>query len=221
MNNKKTVVSFSGGKDSCLSIYRALSLGYESASLITTYDKGGDRSWFHGIPKNLLERVSESIGIPICFMETSIVDDYSKAFEEMLAFFKSQSISFCVFGDIDIVDHLKWCQDRCKAVSVEAVFPLWQENRESLVKEFINVGFKAIITLVNRDFLPDIFLGRELSLDLLDEIKLFGADVCGENGEYHTFVFDGPIFSRPVDFNIGNVIEIGKYSALPITDNIV
>lgn len=215
--NKNTVFSFSGGKDSCLAVYRALKEGYEPISLITTYNKDGDRSWFHGIPKDLLKEISQSMSIPVSFMETSMGDDYSKAFEDILKDFKSEKdVNTCVFGDIDIEDHLNWCKERCETACIDAIFPLWQESRESLVKEFIRLGFKAIITLVNRDFLGEYFLGKELTLDLLEEIESEGADICGENGEYHTFVFDGPIFSYPVNFETDEIKELGKYSALPI-----
>ena len=204
---KKFVVSFSGGKDSILALYRMIKSGYEPVALLITVKKDIDKSWTHGINSKLLNKVSESLQIPLLKVECDVCD-YEKEFEKSLIKAKKLGASICVFGDIDIEEHKNWDINRCKNAGIEASFPLWKENREKLVYEFIESGFTTIIKTVNLDYLNESFLGRELTKDVVFEIKKTGADICGENGEYHTFVIDGPLFKEKVSFeNKGVVIE--------------
>lgn len=212
---KKFVASYSGGKDSILAIHRAIKLGLKPSCLIITYNVDMERSWFHGVPKELIEEVSKSLNIPIKLIETK-GEDYAKSFEEELIRQKNSGVEVCVFGDIDIDDHLKWCTDRCIAVGLEAFFPLWQEDRRSLVNEFIDEGFTANITVVDTKRLSEKHLGMKLSHDVIESIVEEGADACGENGEYHTFVSNGPMFKDEVSFMYGDIVRNGQYSVLPI-----
>ena len=122
----------------------------------------------------------------------------------------------CVFGDIDIEDHLKWCTDRCKAVGLIPYFPLWKENRKKLVYDFIDAGFKTIITIIDTNRMADDFLGQVLTRDVAEAIEESGADICGENGEYHTFTFDGPLFTQKIGFTIIKKLYREKYAILSI-----
>lgn len=194
---KKVVISFSGGKDSVLSLHKAISLGYEPIALMTTINKNKGDSWFHDISSDLLKQVSLAINIPLLLVECS-GENYENTFEIALKNMKNLGAEACIFGDIDIAHHREWGEIRCKNTGLEAIFPLWQENRETLVKEFIDLGYKAIIKKVNLKNMNVDFLGKTLSHKLLEEIKATGSDVCGENGEYHTFVYDGPIFSKEI-----------------------
>lgn len=194
---KKVVISFSGGKDSVLSLHKAISLGYEPIALMTTINKNKGNSWFHDISSDLLKQVSLAINIPLLLVECS-GENYENTFEIALKNMKNLGAEACIFGDIDIAHHREWGEIRCKNTGLEAIFPLWQENRETLVKEFIDLGYKAIIKKVNLKNMNVDFLGKTLSHKLLEEIKATGSDVCGENGEYHTFVYDGPIFSKEI-----------------------
>lgn len=194
---KKVVISFSGGKDSVLSLHKAISLGYEPIALMTTINKNKGDSWFHDISSDLLKQVSLAINIPLLLVECS-GENYENTFEIALKNMKNLGAEACIFGDIDIAHHREWGEIRCKNTGLEAIFPLWQENRETLVKEFIDLGYKAIIKKVNLKNMNVNFLGKTLSHKLLEEIKATGSDVCGENGEYHTFVYDGPIFSKEI-----------------------
>jgi uncharacterized protein (TIGR00290 family) len=122
-----------------------------------------------------------------------------------------------VFGDIDLEAHKDWDDERCRNAGMSSLYPLWQEERRILVYELIDSGFKAVITTVDRKRMPESFLGKTLTRELADEIAATGSDICGENGEYHSFVYDGPIFNSPVDVSFGAVLRNGDYSMVPIT----
>lgn len=209
------VASYSGGKDSVLAIQRAVGMGMELRGLLITYNTAKGRSWFHGISKEVLDQVSKSVGVPITLIETD-GSDYEQKFEAFLGQQKDAGVEACVFGDIDIQPHLDWGIDRCKAVGLRACHPLWQESREELVRECIESGCAPIITVVNARRLSPDFLGRRLTLELMADIKAAGADVCGENGEYHTFVVDGPIFQFPIPVTFGETLMQGDYGVVPM-----
>lgn len=216
MHGKKFVASYSGGKDSILAIYRAIKLGMIPLGLINTYNIDKNRSWFHGIPKHLLNQVSASIGIPITYIKTSGVE-YAANFEKELVTQKEAGAQVCIFGDIDLEEHLVWCTQRCENVGLEAYFPLWQNNRRDLVNEFIDSNFVANITVIDKSRLAERYLGAQLTKELVDAIVADGADACGENGEYHTFVSNGPLFSRPIAFNLAPKIYFDNYAIIPIS----
>ncbi len=216
-SGKKFIASYSGGKDSTLAIYRAIKYGLIPLGLITTYNTDLARSWFHGIPESILNRVSESVAIPLELIRTS-GSEYEKSFESALEKAKQNGAQVCVFGDIDIEGHLEWCSRRCENIGLIPFFPLWKEGRKDLVYEFIDSGFSAVITTVDRNRLDEKFLGKTLDRATAGMIEDSGADICGENGEYHSFAYDGPIFAKKVAFNTGRVIRINNYSVLPVVD---
>jgi len=213
---KKFVASYSGGKDSVLALYRAINEGMIPLCLIITYNTDKNQSWFHGITEDVLIQVSKSLDIPINIINTT-GENYEENFEKELKTQKLNGAEFCIFGDIDIDEHLKWCKDRCESASLEAYFPLWQENRKDLVEEFIDSGFIARITVLDTERLTEKHLGLPLTKELITSIESEGADACGENGEYHTFVFDGPLFKHPLSLNFGDPIYRDKYALLNVT----
>lgn len=213
--DKKFIASYSGGKDSTLAIYRAMKQGMVPIELVTTYNTDRKQSWFHGIPRQLLDNISKEIEIPITLIETT-GEQYTLNFEAYLKAAKEKGAEICVFGDIDLEEHLKWCTDRCLAAGIEAYFPLWKESRKDLVYEFIDSDFKTIITVVDNSRLGQEFVGKILTKTVAAEIEKCGADICGENGEYHTFAFDGPLFNNPVEFKTGNIINYDNYAIMPI-----
>lgn len=217
-SERKFVASYSGGKDSILAIYRAIKLGMKPVSLIITYNTDMERSWFHGIPDDLLTEVSDSLDIPIKLIKTS-GEDYAANFENELKAQKENGAEICVFGDIDLEEHLQWCTARCDAAGIEAFFPLWQEDRKALVDEFIENGFTANIIVVDTNRLSEKHLGMKLSPETISSIISEGADACGENGEYHTFVSNGPLFRTPVSFCYGEIVRKEQYSILPVRRN--
>ncbi|MVX62297.1 diphthine--ammonia ligase [Clostridium chromiireducens] len=215
MNKGKVVISFSGGKDSILSLYRMIKNGYEVIELLVTFDNQND-SCFHKIPRDILEKVSKELEIPLTVIDCSGNKNYEEEFEKALKVSKDKGAEVCVFGDIDIEAHKKWCLDRCNAAELNGIFPLWQENRESLTNEFIDYGFKAVIKKVNLNALGIEFLGEELTKEVVNEIKKLGCDPSGENGEYHTLVFDGPIFKHGIKFDKVNKEIVGDFGYLTI-----
>ncbi len=213
--NNKFIMSFSGGKDSTLALYRMIKKGYEPIALLTTVKKDADKSWTHGLTNRLLQQVSENLNIPLLKVECDVCE-YEKEFENVLKIAKENGAKICVFGDIDIQQHKEWDIARCEKAGLKAEFPLWQEDRESLVYEFIDSGFTTIIKTVNLKYLSKDFLGKKLTKDIVEKIKETGADPCGENGEYHTFVIDGQLFKSDIKFeNKGIVIE-NNYGHLDI-----
>ena len=122
----------------------------------------------------------------------------------------------CVFGDIDIEGHRQWNISQCEEAGLDCILPLWKQDRESLVRETIEAGFKAMIKIVQCDLLDESFLGKDLTIPLIEEIKAAGADVCGENGEYHTFVYNGPIFKFPIPLENRGVVDFGSHRAIDV-----
>ena len=211
----KFVASYSGGKDSVLALYKAVSQGMAPAALVTAYNTDKNRSWFHGVPALALRRVADALGIPVWIIETDGAA-YSRNFEAALRKAAASGAEACVFGDIDIEGHRLWCTERCQNAGLNAVFPLWGQNRADAVNEFIELGFIADITIVNTAKLDVSFLGKRLTDGIVRLMAGQGADVCGENGEYHTFVSDGPIFSHAIGFEYGGQVMEGDYAILPI-----
>ena len=194
MTKEKFIMSFSGGKDSILALYRMIHEGHEPVALLTTVKKNQEKSWTHGLDNEILYRISKSLDIPLLLVECD-VNEYERKFEEALIKAKDMGATMCVFGDIDIELHKKWDVDRCNNARIKAKLPLWQQNREDLVYEFID---------------------RELNRKIIDDIKSTGADACGENGEYHTFVVDGPLFKNRIDFKSEGIVKDTSYAYLNI-----
>lgn len=214
-SGKHFAASYSGGKDSVLAIHRAIQKGMILDALIITYNTDQGRSWFHGIPQEVLAEVEQSVGVPVKLIRTGTAE-YAANFEQALREQKALGTEVCVFGDIDIEGHLEWGRERCAAVGLEAYYPLWHEKRADLVRECIGSGFEARITVVDSKRLDPSFLGRRLTKQVMQEIEAAGADVCGENGEYHTFVIDGPIFSYPLPVEFADPIMPTQYAVLPV-----
>ncbi len=212
---KKFVASFSTGKDSSLALYKAIKAGMEPVGLLTTYNISAEKAWFHGVPEEVLGRLSEALGIPIYLVKTD-GSDYEEKFEEGLRHFKELGAEYCVFGDIDLEAHLEWDKARCEAAGLSGCFPLWQMDRKKAVEEFLAAGFTARITTVNTKYMDTSYLGEALSADLLARLENEGVDVCGENGEYHTLVVDGPLFKKAFSYEVGDVILDHGYGKLPV-----
>ena len=208
-------ISYSGGKDSALALHRMIKQGHTPVALITTVNAEQNRSWFHGIHNNLLRSVSSSLQIPLILCECA-PNDYCHALESSLEEAQLMGADSCVFGDIDIDGHKKWNEELCHKLGLNCVLPLWQQDREILTREVISIGFRALIKIVDCEKLDASFLGQTLSESIIHKLKVLGVDICGENGEYHTFVFDGPIFTSPVTFQTGEIIDFGTHKAIEI-----
>ncbi|MGL6113977.1 diphthine--ammonia ligase [Cetobacterium sp. SF1] len=215
MEKKKFIMSYSCGKDSTLALDRMINQGHTPLALIITINKSNNSSWFHSISSNHMKEVANSLDIPLMLIECD-GEDYEASFSEALKKFKEIGADSCVFGDIDIDAHREWCEKRCIEANLNAIFPLWNESREKLVYEFIDKGYNAVIKVVNLNYLPIDFLGKTLSKDVVESIKNNGADPCGENGEYHTFVYNGPLFKYPIKFSSKEKLKKDNYGVLII-----
>lgn len=216
MDSLKFVISHSCGKDSTLALHRMIKSGYTCEGLLVTVDKENDSSFFHSVPSTILESIAKSLSFNLIKLEIEEKSKYREMFVDELKKLADNGVRICVFGDIDIQEHREWCTSVCLEAGMAAVFPLWQENRESLVSEFIDLGYKAIIKAINADVLGEELLGEELTHKAVEEIVRQGADACGENGEYHTVVLDGPLFSFPVQIKAKGLTKKGSYASLLI-----
>lgn len=190
--------SFSGGKDSCLALFRARAAGLDVRTLLVMMNESGERSRSHGLPRALLDRQATALGARLV---TGSADwnTYEARFVEILRTLRAEGHEVGVFGDIDLEPHREWEERVCAAAGVRAHLPLWQEDRARLSLEVRDAGFRAVVVCVDSRYLDDSFVGREYDDRFLADLP-GGVDACGENGEFHTFVYDGPGFAAPVPF---------------------
>lgn len=198
------LVSWSGGKDSCLALWRARQSGLPIRRLITALDDSGESSRSHGIPPELIRAQAESLGLEMCFYHTTW-KNYEEKFIATLRVAHADGIRSAVFGDIDLVPHREWEEKVCAQAEIAPILPLWDEPRRKLVDEFLSLGFKAVVVCVNGKYLGQEYCGREFDEAFLSDLPE-SVDACGENGEFHTFVYDGPGFVRPVAFNRAEIL---------------
>lgn len=212
---EKVIASWSGGKDSALSLYEVWKSGqYEIVSLLTTINQGYDRVSMHGVRRVLIEQQAKSIGLPlekVMLPKDCSEEQYDVIMNEVLGRFKQEGISRVVYGDI----FLEWIKDyRTKNLTklgMEGIFPIWGRDTRELSRTFIEEGFKAVITCVNTKMLSRKFLGRMFDKDLLADLPP-DIDPNGENGEFHSFVFAGPIFKDRVNYTLGRSVSGDSYS---------
>ncbi len=197
LKNKAFFCSWGGGMDSCLALYHAIKAGGRPKCLFTIFTENGKKVPAHGLPLEVLQYQARVLAIPLVVRSAS-QQDYTPVFTETLREFKSRHIEIGVFGDIDVEANRQRAEALCKPVGISPYYPLWKQSREKMLLEFLEAGFKAIIVAVQTDKLGRSFLGRELDLAVLQEIRVLGLDTAGGNGEYHIVVTDGPIFARPV-----------------------
>lgn len=191
------MASWSGGKDSCLALWRAQKLGLHVTHLLTALDESGLKTRSHGVSKALISLQGQSLGKTNMFISASWQNYEQDFISKLQKLNAEEGITQAIFGDIDLIPHREWEEKVCTAANIEAILPLWNENRLSLVNEFLNAGFKARVTCVDGRYLDESFVGVEFDAQFIARLPK-GVDACGENGEFHTFVYDGPNFSQPV-----------------------
>jgi len=211
----KFAMSYSCGKDSALALHKMIQSGHEPVCIIVTFNKDAGRSWFHGADDELLGEVSRALGLPLITARCS-GEEYQSAFENALRQAKKLGAQCVAFGDIDIEGHLSWNRERCSAAELECLMPLWGMARADAVSELLAAGFTAHIKSIDKQYLDTSFLGEALSEPVIVRIAATGADICGENGEYHTFVSDGPIFRHAVPVEFGEIIDLGTHAVIDI-----
>ncbi len=201
--NKKAFCSWSGGKDSCLALNRAAAEGYEITHLLTMFDDVKNHSRSHAVSLEVMRAQADALGIELIAPRASW-QDYERVFIETIRDLKEKGCEYGVFGDIDLQAHRDWEEKVCAAAEIEAVLPLWNENRLDLVNEFIGKGFRSVVICVNEKFLPKEFCGRVFDRRFVEDLPA-GVDACGENGEFHTFAFGGALFANPVRYKIEEI----------------
>lgn len=207
--------SWSGGKDACLALYKALEQGHKVDLLFTAFVGSGEHSRAHGLKKEIIEAQAKSLNIPF---EIGFANwgEYESILMEFVKRAQAQGITAGIFGDIDLDSHKEWLEEIAKKTDIDVLLPLWKRDRVELVEEFIELGFKTMIISTKTSIMGEEFLGRILDQDLVDEFLKLGIDPSGEGGEFHTVVIDGPIFNEKIDLKIIGKIQRGKYHFLEV-----
>jgi uncharacterized protein (TIGR00290 family) len=217
MPHKETVaLSWSGGKDSSMAAYHLLaSQKYEVAALLTTVTQGFDRISMHGVRRSLLLQQAESLGIAlhqIMIPEDCSNEIYEARMQAAWSELKSQGITKIAFGDLFLADVKQYRDERLAQAGMTGLYPIWMRDTAELVRTFIGLGFKAVLCCVDTQALDSSFAGREIDQALLNDLP-DGADPCGERGEYHSFVYAGPIFREPIACTVGErVMRAGRFN---------
>lgn len=207
MDNIAAISSWSGGKDSCLACYKAMQQGYDVRLLLNFISRESKRGCFHGIEGRLLKFQADLIGIPLVQREVSPdMQKYEEEFKAAVNELRGKDIGSMVFGDIYLLEHESWIERVCGDLNIKALEPLWNNSPDSIIDEFLKAGFKAIIVSCKADIMGEEFLGRYIDKSLVEELKKRDICPCGEKGEFHTLVVDGPIFSRPIKIVEANPI---------------
>ena len=200
MDNLTAISSWSGGKDSCLACYKAMQKGYKVEHLLHFVSSESKRSCFHGIEGRLMQLQAEALGLNLIQKEVSPdMAKYEDEFKEAVSKLKTEGIKTMVFGDIYLLDQINWVERVCKDLEVTPVEPLWNIPPLKIVEEFIKTGFKAVIVSCQAEKLGREFIGKEVNGRLIAELQNAGVCPCGENGEFHTFVLDGPMFKKRIN----------------------
>jgi len=214
----KVVASWSGGKDSCFETYKAIKEGFNVSQLLIMMSDAS-KSNFHMISSELLDAQSQAIGIPIVKQITT-PDTYEQDFKKALMQMKVKGMDGLVTGDIyDVALHeAGWLDRICEEVGLKLIKPLWHRNTQQVLNEFINEGFKATVVRVKNELLGMEWLGREVNKEFYNDLlKLGTVDPCGERGEYHTFVTDGPLFKNKIEILETKKTTLNGYGRLEIT----
>lgn len=212
----KFVMAYSCGKDSTLALHHMIAQGNDPVALITMVNEAEERSFFHGADLQMLQAYSKALNIPI-LITPATGDTYHLEMEKSLRKAVSLGAEIACFGDIDLEGNRAWGEERCKNAGIQAVFPLWQKNRTENVYELIGLGYQCLIKSINHTLLPREVLGRILDAETIDLMKRCGIDVCGENGEYHTLVVDGPVFCNPLAYRTGEILNFNDFSVIEVT----
>ncbi len=221
INDFPYFVSWSGGKDSCLALFRAIQKYGKPKFLLNMLTEEGNRSRSHGLSRAVLEKQAHSLQIPILFYAASW-NDYESVFISALHDLKKEGIKMGVFGDIKISDQPNWLAQRqwadhvCEQAGISAYEPLWEDKVETLLQDIFAAGFAAKIISVKADLLSADYLGKMLDENLISDLMKKGIDPAGEKGEYHTVVLDGPIFIKPLELKQGECVLKNGYWFLDV-----
>jgi uncharacterized protein (TIGR00290 family) len=206
INKERVVLSWSGGKDSAMAAYHLIaSQKYEIAALLTTVTEEFDRISMHGVRRELLERQAESLAIPlhtVMIPKDCSNEIYESRMNAAFSHFKAAGLTKIAFGDLFLADIKQYRDERLALAGMAGLYPIWLRDTDELVRTFIGLGFKAKLACVDTHAIDASFAGRELDASLLEDLPR-SADPCGEHGEYHSFVYAGPIFKKTIDCRTG------------------
>lgn len=206
---ERVLLSWSGGKDSAMTLYELRKMGaYEVAALLTTITEGYDRISMHGVRTTLLERQATSLGAPLhkLYIPSGCSNEqYEAAMRVALTHYQAQGVNACAFGDLFLRDIRAYREHNLSAIGMNALFPVWERDTAEFIRTFIGLGFKAVVTCVDPRALDPSFAGRVIDDAFLRDLPA-SVDPCGEHGEFHSFVYDGPIFAEAVGVSVGEVV---------------
>ena len=208
--NDKVILSWSGGKDSAMALYELLkSSRYEVLSLLTTVSTQYGRISHHGVRVELLEQQAAALGIRLhklyLHQANCSLEDYEAVMKKAMLEYRDKDVLTVAFGDVFLQDLREYRERNLGKVGIKAIFPNWQHDTAKLLRKFVGLGFKAYLTCVDSEKLGEVFAGRQVDADLIRDLP-DGVDPCGENGEFHSYVYDGPIFKWPVVVSVGEVV---------------
>ena len=216
---EKVLLSWSGGKDGCLALYRAINRGLDVRYLVNMISEDGQRSCSHGVRANVIARQAEALGIPIAQRRTT-TPTYETVFIDLLKELALDGITAGIFGDIEYDSHRQWNENVCAGAGMTAILPLWEEDQTALLEEFLDAGFISVVITVRSSLLDKDALGRIVDRDFLDYIAGLdrGITPCGEDGEFHTLVVDGPIFQKRLELLEAEKVPYGEHYYLDILE---
>lgn len=219
MRTKKSFVSWSGGKDCCLAAYRAAQLGTKISCLLNMVTRDGQHSCSHGIASQWIRLQAEAMEIPLLQYPTTDCN-YESVFIDALHYLKQENVATGVFGDIDFQPHREWIEKVCVPVGITPVLPLWMQDQNKVVMDFIKLGFKAKIIAIKADLLGQEWLGRTVNQEFLKEVADLNIDItpCGEAGEFHTLVVDGPLFKKRLEILDASNVMRGEHWFMDIKE---
>jgi len=212
---QKFIVSYSGGKDSTLALYHAMQVG-KAIGLIVMLEEQGLRSRSHAMSMEIIQAQANALGLPIITASSSW-NDYETEFLKLLADAKQQGADVLVTGDLDMPEHGCWHDRITQQAGLKLCMPLWQRPHREVIEEFIQLGFKTMIVTVNLDLGMKVDdLGKVLTLDYIQELENRGIDPCGEGGEFHSTVINGPLFTAPIAVRKGDILYHENYAFLAL-----
>jgi diphthine-ammonia ligase len=204
------IASWSGGKDSCFACYEAMRQGYSVSHLVNFISEEFWRVSFHGTEAKLIQLQSQAIGIPLLQKETTW-DGYEQEFRDAVRNLIPSGVKGMVFGDICLEEHKDWVERVCRDLGIEAIEPLWGKSTEQILSSFIDEGFEAVIVSAKSELINEDWIGRRVDKAFMEYLKSKNIEICGENGEYHTLVTNGPIFTRRIRLMESRTITRDNY----------
>jgi uncharacterized protein (TIGR00290 family) len=206
MTLHKTYFNWSSGKDSAFALFLMLKNdSYNISLLVTTINSHYNRVSMHGLRRDVLEAQTKALNIPLHIIELPempSMENYERIMNKEMRLLKTQNFTYCGFGDIFLEDLKAYRDTNLKPYGIKAIYPLWKKDTKQLITQFLELGFKTIIVCAKADYFNEDFVGQTITRELVENLPE-NVDPCGENAEFHTFCYDGPIFKNPINYRLG------------------